>query len=144
MDEGTVLVDSSLWIHGLDPRAPQELKATMQGLVETRRMAITDIVRLEVIAGARGLDEFAKFQMDFDAIRCLDTTTREWRKAEKLSLLLNRQGQRVAAADTLIAAVALSYGVPLWHADRDFERVKHVVGADLRTFWYPKRSPSVA
>ena len=143
MDEGTVLVDSSLWIQGLDPRAPQELKATMQGLLETKRMAITDIVRLEVIAGARGLDEFVKFQMDFDAIRCLDTARREWRRAETLSLVLNRRGQRVAAADTLIAAVAISYGVPLWHADRDFERVKAVVGADFHTFWYPKRSPAL-
>lgn len=142
MADPSVLVDSSLWIAWLDLHAPAELKRTMETLLETNRIAITDMVRLEVIAGARGLEEFVKFQMDFDEVPRLETTLREWRKAETLSLVLNRQGQRVPAADTLIAAVAIAYGVPLWHADRDFERIRHVVGADLKTFWYPKRSPT--
>ena len=141
MIETSVLVDSSVWIEGLRPNAPGGLKDLLGALIESGRVVTTDIVRLEVIAGARSFEEFGGFRADFEALLCLETTAREWRKAEDLSFVLNRAGQRVKATDILIAAVARSYNVPLWHADKDFERVREAV-SDFHTFFYPKKNPA--
>lgn len=143
MAEPAILVDSSLWIEGLSPRAPPPLRATLRALIEANQLVVTDMVRLEVIAGARTFQEFREFRTDFEAVRCVPITSREWLRAEDLCVTLGRRGLSVPPADVLIAAVALGHGVSLWHADRDFERIRHVVPA-LQTFWYPQRSPAVA
>lgn len=140
MADSSVLVDSSLWIEALRPSAPEALRRTLGALVEANHVVTTDMIRLEVIAGARSSEEFASFRADFDALRCLPTTPRAWRDAEELSLSLGRRGARVPAADVLIAAVAMAHGAPLWHADRDFERVRKAV-PQLRTFWHPHHTP---
>lgn len=141
MAEESVLVDSSVWIHGFGSQATEDLKKRLMGLLETDRTMITEMVRLEVIAGARSAAEFGKYRADFESIRCFEVTRRDWRRAEDLSFTLNRAGSKVAAADLLIAAVAISHQVPLWHADGDFERVRKVV-SDFRTIWHPKHSPT--
>ena len=142
MVKPVVLVDSSVWIEWLSPQASEALKRTLQALLEAGRIVTTDMIRLEIITGARSLQEFAMFQRDFDAIPCLEMTRREWRRAEVLSFALSRRGWRVAAPDLLIAVAALAHGVLLWHADNDFERVKRVA-ADFRTWHYPKQSPDL-
>ena len=140
MADSSVLVDSSLWIEALRSSAPDALRRMLGALVETNHVVITDMIRLEVIAGARSSEEFVSFRADFEALRCLPTTPRVWQDAEELSLSLGRRGARVPAADLLIAAVAIAHGVPLWHADRDFERVRKTV-PELRTFWHPHQTP---
>lgn len=135
-----MLVDASVWIEGLRAAAPAALTMQLQTLLMAKRLLVTDMVRLEVLAGARSPSEFEAFRADLDMLPGLDTTAREWRKAEDLSIVLTRQGRRVAAADLLIAAVSMTHGVPLWHADSDFERVR-TVAESFKTFWYPKQSP---
>lgn len=142
MDE-SILIDSSIWIQWLSPQASGELKRAMEALLATDRAVINEMIRLEVIGGARSAGEFEKVRGDFEAIRCIETKPRVWQKAEDLSFLLGRRGQRVAAADVLIAAGAICHGAPLWHADRDFERVRAAV-RNFRTFWYPRHNPMVA
>ena len=142
MGEGLVLVDSSIWIEGIDPRVPAELKADLTALIEARRAAVTEMVRLEVIGGTRSASEFENARSEFEVFPCVKATEREWKKAEEITFTLNRKGQRVPSADILIAAVAVCHRIPLWHADKDFERVKKWVQG-LDTVWYPRRRPSL-
>ena len=103
---------------------------------------ITEMIRLEVIAGARSSAELGEILSELEEVPCLETAREEWRKAERLSFALSRADRRVASADLLIAAVAISKKVPLWHADRDFEKIREVL-EELRTFWHPRVSPPV-
>ena len=142
MAEGLILVDSSIWIEGIDPRASVGLKSRFAALIETERIAVTEIVRLEVIGGTRSAGEFEKARSEFEAFACLKAGGREWKRAEEIGFALNRRGQRVPSADVLIAAVAACYQVPLWHMDADFECIRTVVSG-LHTFWYPKQNPAI-
>ncbi len=142
MVENAVLVDSSIWIEGIDPKCPREIKSILGTLLEAKQVMITDIIRLEVIGGARSVTEFERYREEFQEIYCLEITSREWRMAEDYSFLLGRKGQRIPAADILIVAVAVSHGIPLWHVDSDFERVRSVV-SNFKTYWYPKSNPSL-
>jgi len=141
--DSSILVDSSLWIEGLGPKAPHDLRVALKALIEANQVVVTDVVRLEVIGGAKSFEELKEFRADFEALRSLTIAAREWRRAEDLSFTLARRGVRIPSFDLLIAAVALAYNVPLWHADKDFERMKQVV-PELHTFWYPKHNPEIA
>ena len=142
MANPSILVDSSIWIEGLNPQAPHAIQQRLKALTEANRVVITEMIRLEVIAGARTLDEFKDFRADFGALRCLGTTSQEWWRAEELSFVLGRKGLRVPPADILIAAVAMSHEVPLWHADKDFERIKQVA-PDFESYWHPQKMPEI-
>ena len=142
MAETAYLIDSSIWIQALAPRAPGAMTVLLRALLEANTAVVTDMVRLEVLAGAKSSKEFDQFRQDFDALRCLSTTTQAWRQAEDLGCALGRRGLPVPSPDLLIAAVAVSYDVPLWHADKDFERIKQVT-SELRTLWYPHHSPVI-
>ena len=142
MADPDVLVDSSIWIEGLSPQAIGPLRTALRSLIEANRVVVTEMVRLEVIAGARSLEEFKGFRSDFEALRCLATTPREWLRAEELTFILHRRGLHVPATDLLIAAVALGHRIPLWHADRDFERIRQVM-PELKTHWHPRHTPAL-
>ncbi len=142
MAETSVLVDSSIWIEALAARAPEAIVTILRALLTTKRTTVTDMVRLEVMAGAKSPKEFDQFREDFAAIPCLSATSASWRQAEEISFALGRRGLHVPAADLLIAAVAISEKVPLWHADRDFERVRQV-SSGFKTFWHPHQAPSI-
>ena len=105
-------------------------------------MVVTEMVRLEVMAGTRSGETVGALRADLEALPCLATTSREWRRAEELGITLGRHGLRVPPADLVIAAVALSHDVPLWHADSDFERIKKVLSG-FRTFWSPHQVPPI-
>ena len=142
MADTVLLVDSSVWIEALRPRAPEAVVTTLRALLTAQRTAITDMIRLEVIAGAKSPKEFDRFREDFAAIPCLSATAESWQQAEEMSFALGRRGLPVPSTDLLIAAVAISHGVPLWHADRDFERVKQV-DSTFKTFWHPHHAPVI-
>lgn len=142
MDESLVLIDSSVWIEGLRAKALENVKTQLRGLMETGRIRMTEMIRLEVIGGARSYEELDWLRIELEEVPLLETTEREWRRAEDLSFTLSRKGQHVASADVLIAAVALCYKIPLWHADQDFERIRQAI-LDFQTYWYPKQSPAL-
>ena len=142
MAEASYLIDSSIWIQALAPRAPEAMTVLLRALLEANRTVVTEMVRLEVLAGAKSSKEFDQFRQDFDALRCLNATMQVWRHAEDLGCTLGRRGLPVPSPDLLIASVALSYDVPLWHADKDFERIKQAM-PELRTLWYPHHSPVI-
>ena len=142
MAETAILVDSSIWIEALAPRAPEAIVTILRALLTAKRTAVTEMVRLEVMAGAKSAKEFDQFREDFAAVSCFSATTASWRQAEEISFALGRRGLRVPVADLLIAAVAVSHDLPLWHADRDFERVRHV-SSNLKTFWHPHQAPVI-
>ena len=140
MAETSILVDSSIWIDALAPRAFEVVVTTLSALLASKRAAVTEMIRLEVLAGAKSHQELEQFREDFASIPHLNVSAESWRQAEEIGFALGRRGLHVPAADLLIAAVALSHNAPLWHADRDFERVKQVM-AGFKTYWFPQQHP---
>ena len=142
MAEAAYLIDSSIWIQALAPRGPETVTGILRTLLESNSTVVTEMVRLEVLAGAKSSKEFDQFRQDFDALRCLNATPHIWRHAENLGCQLGRRGLPVPSPDLLIASAAVSYDVPLWHADKDFERIKQAM-PELRTLWYPHHNPVI-
>jgi predicted nucleic acid-binding protein len=127
-----VLVDSSVWIDHLRGHATPATRA-LGGLLDAldpetetdlpTEILVGDIVLLEVL---RGIDDDRQHDRTRDVLLAFDQveigSTHIALQAVAHFRGLRRRGITVRKAiDCLIAAWSIDYGVPLLHADRDFE-----------------------
>lgn len=86
---------------------------------------VCDPVRLEVLAGARDDRHLRELRALLSAGSELDLTPAHYELAASLYRECRRQGRTVRKLlDCLIAAVAVSAGVPVLHADTDFDALE--------------------
>jgi len=121
-----ILVDTSAWVEFLratGSRAHARLRDLLQGGEE---LATTELVVMEVLAGARDhahLDRLRRVVLG----RCQMLTGHGLADYEEAAAIFRRcraEGSTVRRLnDCLIAAVAIRAGVPLLHADQDFEQI---------------------
>jgi hypothetical protein len=118
-----ILADSSAWIEYLR-RTGSTAHIRVRELIEkTDDLATTEVVVMEVLAGARGdrhladLDRMLK-RCEFIALHGLD----DFEHAADLYRTCRRNGETIRKmTDCIVASVAIRTGMPVLHADRDFE-----------------------
>jgi predicted nucleic acid-binding protein len=118
------LVDTSIWLEALPPgRGSRELRERLDGLLAGDLVATTDMVRLELLGGARSQEEWEKLDELLSALHLLPVTEEHWQEAALMGFQLRRQGITVPFTDLLIGAVALKADVALVHRDRHFDLI---------------------
>ncbi|MDQ3757226.1 MAG: PIN domain nuclease [Actinomycetota bacterium] len=117
------LVDTSAWIEYL--RATQSpTHHALRGLIEGgAELATTEVVVMEVLAGGRDADHVRRLRGLLGRCRLVPLEgLADYEEAAGLYRRCRRAGATVRAlADCLVAAVALRAGLPVLHADRDFD-----------------------
>jgi hypothetical protein len=115
-----ILADTSVWIALLNGRiAPPPIEALGQ-------LVTCGPVVQEVLQGLRDGRESRAFRTAFDSVPRLSDPLPEalFRAAANIYAQGRRQAITIrSSVDCLIAAIALEHGVPVWHRDRDFERI---------------------
>jgi predicted nucleic acid-binding protein len=120
------LVDTSAWVEFLRATGSQAHMRLRELLRGEEALATTEIVVMEVLAGARDhahLDRLRRVVLG----RCqmLDGHgLADYEEAAAIYRHCRREGATVRRLnDCLIAAVAIRSGVPLLHAGQDFEQI---------------------
>jgi predicted nucleic acid-binding protein len=115
-----VLVDTSAWVEFLrDTGSPvcRRVNRLLGGDVAT-----TDPVRMEVVAGARDEAHATELQRLLLLASAIAVTSGDYDDAAALYRACRRGGETPRRLiDCLIAAVAIRAGVPVLHADADFD-----------------------
>jgi len=115
-----ILADTSVWIALLNGRiAP--VPAEVLGQLVTCGPVVQ-----EVLQGLREGRESRAFRTAFDSVPRLCDPLPEalFRAAADIYAQGRRQAITIRSSmDCLIAAIALEHGVPVWHRDRDFEKI---------------------
>ena len=127
------LVDTSAWVEFLRRTQSPTHQALRRLLESEAPLHTTDVVVMEVLAGARD-DEHAA-QLRRLLARC-DHLSVEGLATYEVAAALYRScrsaGEAVRAlVDCLIAAVALREGVPVLHEDRDFDVLARHCGLEV-------------
>lgn len=131
-----ILPDTSAWIEYLratesaaDLRLDQELRDS------PRRVAVTDVVTMEVLAGARGDADWIRLRRLLSGCTYIPVDAPEdYTSAAMLDRRCRAGGETVRRlTDCLIAAVALRAGLPVLHADRDFGTIARHCGLEVLT-----------
>lgn len=122
-----IFVDTSAWVEYLRDTgswACEQLDARLDG-----DLAISDMVRLEVLAGARDDSHLRQLRGLLARATVLPTTPLDHDTAASMYRACRQHGRTVRAlSDCLIAAVASRHGAPVLHADADFDALAEATG----------------
>ena len=114
------LIDTSAWVEFL-----RDTGTSVCGEVDrllASDIAITDPVLMEVLAGARSERHLHELRGLLARARLLRCDATDFDMAAALFRRCRRSGETVRRLiDCLIAAVAIRNGVPILHADADFD-----------------------
>lgn len=122
-----LLIDSSVWITLFRGGAPELRERLASAAAEGNRLATSEPVSLELLAGAteRSLTRLERL-VEGLAVLDLDPHV-DFRTAAALSRASCARGRTVRSLmDCLIAAVAIRHDAVLVHRDRDFEALAAV------------------
>ena len=124
-----LLVDTSVWIDFLAPRATRAVAYFRAQLDARQSFALTELIYLEVLQGVREpatfrkVGSFLRGQLLLYPRHGLQT----YEAAADLYRRCRAAGVTVRSTiDCLVAQIALEYGATLLHADRDYERIAQV------------------
>ena len=119
-----ILADTSAWVEFLRATG-SEANLRLRGLIEGDQLATTDVVLMELLAGAR--DDSHRDRLRALLARCEFVPVagpRDYENAADIYRACRRAGDSVRAlSDCLIASVAMRAALPLLHADRDFDAI---------------------
>lgn len=120
-----ILADTSAWVEYLRATGSQ-VHTTMRRLIaEERDLVITDVVVMEILAGARTEERLARLRRllnRFELVPIIGLA--DFEAAADIHRRCRRGGETVRKlSDCLIAAVALRANADLLHSDRDFEAI---------------------
>ena len=116
-----ILVDTSAWVaflRGTDSPA----RTRVRELLRRDELATCEVVRMEVLAGARDEGHLYTLQGTLARATLLSIVPTDYDDAAALYRHCRRRGTTIRQLlDCLIAAIAIRNGVPVLHDDRDFD-----------------------
>ncbi len=130
-----MLADTSAWIWSRRKGYP-ELRAWFDEQLVESRIAVCDLVKLELLYGTRSGAEHDQRRLELDALPRCAIGPDEWARAVETQSRLADLGpdhHKVAQwQDLLVAAAAQSAGLEVLHYDEDFDWIQRVTGQPMR------------
>jgi predicted nucleic acid-binding protein len=129
-----IVVDTSVWIDVLNARDTPQARRCIELLEDGAPVALTDVIFTEVLQGFRSEREAERVE---EYLRLFPVLRLESLDDFALAARLYRQARRAGLTvrktlDCLIAAPCVRRGVPILHADEDFDRLASCTS--LKTF----------
>jgi predicted nucleic acid-binding protein len=116
-----ILVDTSAWTEYLRGTGSGTHFRLRELLAADAELATTDLVHMELLAGARNDSDDVQLRRMLAAMEHIPVNPLDWEAAARLYRTCQRQGEPVrSVTDCLLAAVAIRVGVPVLAQDRDF------------------------
>lgn len=120
-----IVVDTSVWVDFFRDADTPQVQLLVRLIDEDEGVALTDIVLTEILQGLGSEDEVARVDEHLSALEVLRLEDLDdFRRAASLYRQARRQGVTIRRTlDCLIASVCVREGVPILHADTDFDRL---------------------
>jgi len=122
-----LLADTSVWARS----STGEVAERFNDAIARGRVAITPVVRLEVLYMAQGTAAYDRLRASLDALHQVPLDADVASRAEEVQSQLARRAMHhrsVGVNDLLIAAAAEVARVTVWHYDEDYDRIAAVTG----------------
>ncbi len=118
------LADSSAWLEFIRGTGSR-VHARVREAIRDRMIVTTDVVVMEVLAGARDREHVRRLRNLLAGAHFTPVGgPSAWERAAAIYRACRAAGVTPRSQlDCLIAAVAIREGVPVLHADRDFDRI---------------------
>ncbi|MBU1671501.1 MAG: PIN domain-containing protein [Actinobacteria bacterium] len=122
-----LLIDTSAWIEFFRPSGDTLVKAEVRKALDADAACITEPVFLEGGRNATDDDEFSRWNKLLNNLHFFPVTHDTWLEAAANGRALAKTGVTVPSVDLLIATVAMSNGLTLFHKDKHFPMMAGVL-----------------
>ncbi len=140
MKDDLYLMDTSVWLEVLARgRGGSKLCRRVDDLLAADLVAITGMVRLELLGGARSEAEYRQLDRLLAALHPLPVPEESWDEAAHIGFELRQEGISAPFTDLIIAAVAIQNQTTLIHRDRHFDLIAAHLPLKVESH-LPKRS----
>lgn len=127
-----ILIDTSAWIEFLRDTGSPICDEVDRLLADD--VAVCDPVRMEVLAGARSEAHLGQLRGLLARAVVLPTGPADYETAAAMYRTCRARGETVRRLiDCLIGAVAMREGIPVLHADADFDALARHAGLQIHT-----------
>lgn len=117
-----ILVDTSAWVEYLRGTGSPTAAEVRALLTSDAALATCDVIRMEVLAGARGRVHLADLRALLARCANLPLSAEDYEAAASLYRTCRQGGDTVRKlVDCLIAAAAIRHDVPVLHRNADFD-----------------------
>jgi predicted nucleic acid-binding protein len=127
-----ILVDTSAWTEYLRGTGSGAHFRLRELLAADAVLATTDVVHMELLAGARTETDDVQLRRMLAALEHVPVDPLDWETAARLHRTCQRQGESVRSlTNCLVAAVAIRIGAPVLAADREFVVLARLTALEL-------------
>ena len=126
-----ILVDTSVWLDFFKVK-DSPYGETLDRLLEEERVCTTDLIKAEIIPGARTPKQFRELKDYFNALPLANEPASLWEDIMEVQFRLKRRGiNGISIPDLIIAVVAAANGKVILTKDSDFGRIQRVLPLEL-------------
>ncbi|MEN3357257.1 MAG: hypothetical protein V7637_1239 [Mycobacteriales bacterium] len=127
-----ILVDTSAWTEYLRGTGSGAHFRLRELLAADAVLATTDVVHMELLAGARNETDDVQLRRMLAALEHVPVGPLDWETAARLHRTCQRQGESVRSlTNCLVAAVAIRISAPVLAADREFVVLARLTDLEL-------------
>ena len=127
-----VLVDTSAWTEYLRGTGSGTHFRLRELLAADAALAATDVVHMELLAGARDETDDVQLRRMLAALEHVPVDPLDWEVAARLHRTCQRQGEPVRSlTNCLVAAVAIRVQAPVLAQDHDFTVLARLTDLEL-------------
>jgi predicted nucleic acid-binding protein len=130
-----VLIDTNAWVTYFEPdfRGMPDVADEVERLIVDGKASYTEIIYMELFAGIKNEADVQKFRRAFAGLPICSLVDRSiWVDAHLKTHELWKAGVKLNLVDIIIACVAMSYDISVFHHDSDFVKMAKVL--DLKQY----------
>jgi predicted nucleic acid-binding protein len=126
-----VLIDTSVWLEFFRVQDSPYAEALDQ-LLEEERVCTSDLIKAEIIPGARTPKQFRELKEYFDALPLAREPASPWEEIIDVQFRLRRMGiNGISIPDLMIAVVARANDKVIFTKDHDFRLIQRALPVEL-------------
>ena len=129
-----ILVDTSVWLEFFRVKDSPYGEA-LDRLLEEERVCTTNLIKAEIIPGARKPKQFQELKEYFDALPLANEPASLWEEIMQVQFRLKRKGiHGISIPDLIIAVVAKVNGKVIFTRDSDFRHIQRALQVELMAY----------
>ncbi|MBI4212044.1 MAG: PIN domain-containing protein [Deltaproteobacteria bacterium] len=120
----SIIVDTSVWIDFFRGSLPNDTSLSLSTAIRERQVAITDIIRHEILVGARNERDYSELQALLSPLHCHRIQDQELADFDRFAWNLKTKGFRGKYTDASIAYLAHTHQCALASFDHYFKFIE--------------------
>ena len=125
-----ILIDTCIWVDFFKD-SNTALCDRLENLISEDRILLSDVVRSELLVGARGKKEMEELSSVLEGLKIAKIDSKIFIKAGELGFFIRRAGFTLPLTNLIITAQAMHYSSPIWTYDKHLSTLEKKLEIDL-------------